>query len=127
MRDRRELLRILLREDGAMWVNIDDNEAHYLKVLMDEIFGRKGFVANVLWQKRTSPDARIHLGPAHAHILVYARESGRASFQKLQLTDTHTSQFKNPDNDPRGPWTSTDFTAQGWRPNPMYKVTTTGG
>ena len=127
IRDRLELLCVLLREDGAIWVNIDDNEAHYLKVVMDEVFGRKNFVANVLWQKRTSPDARIHLGPAHDHILVYAKESGRAGFQKLQLTDIHTSQFKNPDNDPRGAWTSTDFSAQGWRPNQMYKITTPGG
>jgi adenine-specific DNA-methyltransferase len=62
MRDRLELLRNLLSESGAVWINIDDNEAHYLKVLMDDVFGRKNFVSNVLWQKRTSPDARIHLG-----------------------------------------------------------------
>ena len=127
MRDRLELSRILLREDGAIWINIDDNEAHYLKVLMDEIFGRKNFVANVLWQKLTSPDARIHLGAAHDHILVYAKEVARVTFQKMRLTDTQKSQFKNPDNDPRGPWTSTDFTAQGWRPNQMYEITTPGG
>src|ERR1017187_3965265 len=56
---RLQLLRDLLAEDGSIWVTIDDNEAHYLKVIMDEVFGRKNFVANVLWQKRTSPDARL--------------------------------------------------------------------
>ena len=127
IRDRLEILRNLLRSDGAIWINIDDNEAHYLKVLMDEIFGRANFVANVLWQKRTSPDARIHLGPAHDHILVYAKESTLVTFQKLKLSPDQASQFKNPDNDPRGPWSSTDFTAQGWRPNQMYKITTPGG
>jgi adenine-specific DNA-methyltransferase len=127
MRDRLELLRLLLREDGAIWINIDDNEAHYLKVLMDEIFGRKNFVANVLWQKRTSPDARVHLGAAHDHILVYAKEVAKVTFQKLRLTDIHTAQFKNPNSDQRGPWTSTDFTAQGWRPNQMYEITTPDG
>ena len=124
IQDRLEILRNLLRADGAIWINIDDNEAHYLKVLMDEIFGRVNFVANVLWQKRTSPDARIHLGPAHDHILVYAKESTLVTFQKLKLSSNQASQFKNPDNDPRGPWSSTDFTAQGWRPNQMYKITT---
>lgn len=127
VRDRLEQLRYLLRDDGAIWINIDDNEAHYLKVLMDEVFGRKNFIANVLWQKRTSPDARIHLGPAHDHIIVYAKNAETARFNKLQRSATGSSQFKNPDDDPRGPWTSTDFTAQGWRPNQMYKLTTPGG
>ncbi len=127
MRDRLEIIRRLLSEDGSLWITIDDNECHYLKVLMDEVFGRTNCVANVLWQKRTSPDARIHLGPAHDHILVYARDMSTVRFEKLQLTPEQTSQFKNPDNDPRGAWTSTDFTAQGWRPNQMYKITTRGG
>ena len=127
MRDRLELLRNLLSESGAIWINIDDNEAHYLKVLMDDVFGRKNFIANVLWQKRTSPDARIHLGPAHDHILVYARAIEAVTFQRLKLSQEQASQFKNPDNDPKGSWASTDFTAQGWRPNQMYKITTPGG
>ena len=55
------LLRDLLAEDGSIWINIDDNEAHYLKVAVDEVFGRKNFVANVVWQKRTSPDFRAVL------------------------------------------------------------------
>lgn len=127
MRDRLEILRKLLREDGAIWVNIDDNEAHYLKVLLDEVFGRTSFVANVLWQKRTSPDARIQLGAAHDHILVYAKNNASVCFHKLTLSADQESQAKNPDNDPRGPWTSADFTAQGWRPNQMYKIKTPGG
>ncbi|MDF0672985.1 MAG: site-specific DNA-methyltransferase [Nitrospira sp.] len=127
IRDRLELLRNLLSENGAIWINIDDNEAHYLKVLMDDVFGRKNFVSNVLWQKRTSPDARIQLGPAHDHILVYAKAIESVTFQRLRLSQEQASQFKNPDNDPRGAWVSTDFTAQGWRPNQMYKITTPGG
>ena len=127
IRDRLEILRNLLRHDGAIWVNIDDNESHYLKVLLDEVFGRSNFIANVLWQKRTSPDARIHLGAAHDHILVYAKNAATVTFQKLVISPEQTSQFKNPDNDRRGPWTSADFTAQGWRPNQMYKIKTPGG
>ena len=94
---------------------------------MDDVFGRKNFVSNVLWQTRTSPDARIHLGPAHDHILVYAKAIESVTFQRLRLSQEQASQFKNPDNDPRGAWGSTDFTAQGWRPNQMYKITTPGG
>lgn len=127
MRDRLELLRNLLSKSGAIWINIDDNESHYLKVLMDDVFGRKNFVANVLWQKRTSPDARIHLGPAHDHILVYAKSVESVTFQKLTLSQQQASQFRNPDNDPKGAWASTDFTAQGWRPNQMYRITTPEG
>ena len=67
---RLEVLRELLSEDGSIWVSIDDNEAHYLKVIMDEVFGRKNFVANVVWQKRTSPDFRNPLGDGHENILV---------------------------------------------------------
>lgn len=122
MQDRLELLKRLLRDDGSIWINIDDNEAHYLKVLMDEIFGRPHFIANILWQKRTSPDARIHLGAAHDHILVYAKDIGQVKFNKLAASSEQASNYKNPDNDPRGRWTSTDFTAQGWRPNQMYKL-----
>lgn len=122
MYPRLELLRELLAENGSIWVSIDDNEAHYLKVMMDEVFGRRNFVANVLWQKRTSPDARIHLGGAHDHIMVYAKSVERANFNKLGISAEQAKNFKNPDNDPRGAWASADFTAQGWRPNQMYKL-----
>jgi adenine-specific DNA-methyltransferase len=127
MRDRLEVIRTLLSEDGSLWITIDDNEAHYLKVLCDEIFGRGNFVANVVWQKRTSPESRLSLGAAHDHILVYARYASEIKFKKLSLSDEQTKNYKNPDNDSRGPWTSTDFTAQGWRPNQMYTLITTGG
>lgn len=123
---RLELLRDLLTRDGSIWVSIDDNEAHYLKVIMDEVFGRSNFVANVLWQKRTSPDARLALGAAHDHILVYARDAKKLRLSKVQR-DANATGFANPDLDPRGPWASTDFTAQGWRPNQMYQIVTPGG
>ncbi|MHB8199280.1 MAG: site-specific DNA-methyltransferase [Acidithiobacillus sp.] len=127
MRDRLEIIRRLLSEDGSLWITIDDNEAHYLKVLCDEVFGRANFVVNALWQKRTSPDARLYIGDAHDHILIYAKNKDRFSLNRLPLSGEQASQFKNPDNDSRGSWTSTDFTAQGWRPNQMYKITTPAG
>jgi adenine-specific DNA-methyltransferase len=127
MRDRLEILKNLLADDGSIWITIDDNEAHYLKILCDEIFGRKQFVANVLWQKRTSPEARLQLGPAHDHILVYSKIFAGTKFKKITLSDNQAANYKNPDNDSRGPWVSTDFTAQGWRPNQMYKITAPSG
>jgi len=127
---RLELLRDLLAEDGSIWVSIDDNEGHYLKVIMDEVFGRRNFVVNVVWQKRIGPDNRIPLGDAHDHIMVYGRERDkfRNSTNRIPISDKQRAQFKNPDNDPRGPWTSSsNFSAQGYRPNQMYEVTTPGG
>lgn len=121
------LLRELLSEDGSIWVSIDDREAHYLKVLMDEVFGRNNFVVNVIWQKRTSPDARLNIGDAHDHILVFSRNNEKFRLNKIQLSLEQAAQFKNPDKDDRGPWSSTDFTAQGWRPNQMYKIITPSG
>ena len=121
------LLRELLAENGSIWVTLDDNEAHYCKVLMDEVFGRSAFVVNVIWQKRTSPDARLQMGDAHDHVLVYAKGKARNHFNTLSLTDEQASKYKNPDNDPRGPWVSSDYSAQGFRPNQMYEIRTPKG
>ena len=121
------LLRELLAEDGSIWIAIDDNEAHYLKVLLDEVFGRKNFVANVVWQKRTSPDARLQLGDAHDHIHVFARSKPNLVLSKLPQSEKQLKNFKNPDNDSRGVWASSDYSAQGFRPNQMYEITTPAG
>lgn len=127
MYPRLKLLHKLLADDGVIFISIDDNEGHYLKAVLDEIFGRSNFVSNVLWQKRTSADARIQLGAAHDHIFVYARNKEKISLNKLKLSSEQISKYKNPDNDPRGDWVSTDFTAQGFRPNQMYKIQTPNG
>lgn len=127
MRDRLKIFYNLLSEDGSLWISLDDNEQAYCKVMCDELFGRNNFVANVLWQKRTSPESRLQLGAAHDYILVYAKNSSKVNLNKITLTQEQSSQYKNPDNDLRGPWTSTDFTAQGYRPNQMYVITTPAG
>ncbi len=127
MTPRLTLARNLLRDDGVIFISIDDNESVHLQMLCDEIFGAENFLANIVWQKRTSPDSRIDLGPAHDYILCYASNKQSSSLNKLPLTDKQKDSYKNPDEDPRGPWTSTDFTAQGWRPNQMYKIATPGG
>lgn len=127
MRDRLELLCRLLTVDGSIWITIDDNEAHYLKVLCDEIFGRRNFIANVVWQKRTSRENRAAIGSSHDHILVYARMPAvewKSFRNKLPPSE---SGFANPDNDPRGPWRSIPFSAQGFRPNQMYRIITPTG
>lgn len=129
MRDRIEILHRLLSDDGSLWITIDDNEAHYLKVLCDEVFGRNHFVANIVWQKRTSPDMRATIGAGHDHILVFAKDlpNFKRIIKPLPKSDKQKDSYKNPDNDPRGPWASSDYTAQGFRPNQMYKIETPGG
>lgn len=131
MYPRLELLRELLAEDGSIWVTIDDNEAHYLKVMMDEIFGRGSFVANVVWQKRTSPDNRLRLGAAHDSILAYKKNAfaKNESFNQLPVSDSRTKDFKNPDNDTRGAWASTDFTGMTGHatPSQFYTIVSPNG
>lgn len=114
MKNRLEIAIKLLRNDGSIWINIDDGEVHYLKVLMDEIVGRNNFVANIVWQKRTSPDSRLPLGTAHDNILVFAKnqEAFKKTINKISLSGKRLSEFKNPDNDPNGPWVSVDMTGQ---------------
>ncbi len=129
IRDRLRILRNLLSDDGSIWISIDDNECHYLKVLCDEIFGRGNFVANVVWQKRTSADFRATIGAGHDHILVFSKSIERFSqvLNKLPKTDDQISKYKNSDNDPRGVWVSSDYSAQGFRPNQMYKILSPSG
>lgn len=124
---RLELAKELLTKDGVIFVSIDDNEVFHLGLLMEQIFGPENFVANIIWQKRTSPDSRIELGPAHDYIIVFSLHKSQTSFNKLGLNNKQADSYKNPDKDPRGLWSSADFTAQGYRPNQMYEITTPGG
>jgi adenine-specific DNA-methyltransferase len=129
MYPRLRLLQRLLADDGAIFISIDDNEQANLKLICDEIFGSRNFVATVIWQKRTSPDARKKISTAHDYIVIYAKQIDtlEASINLLDIDEATAAKFKNPDNDPRGSWVSTDFTAQGWRPNQMYEITTPNG
>ncbi len=111
MRDRLELLHRLISKDGSCWVQLDDNEAHYCRVLMDEIFGRANFVANVIWNK--SYAVRSHaefFSTAHEHILVYCKERDQFHPNKFSRTDKQESRYDNPDKDSRGPWQSVTMT-----------------
>lgn len=127
MRDRLELIRKLLADDGSLWITIDDNEAHYLKVLCDEVFGRLNFVANVVWQKKFSPqnDAKW-LSDMHDHILVYSKDKSIWRPNRLALESKASANRKNIDSDPRGPWVSVDYTSnknKDERPNLWYAIT----
>ena len=124
---RLELLRELLAEDGSIWVNIDDYESHYLKVMMDEVFGRRNFIANLVWQKRTSRENRKAIGSAHDHIFVFARKDATNWKNYRNLEPDTDAGYSNPDNDPKGRWRSIPFSAQGFRPNQMYKIETPTG
>lgn len=128
MRDRLELLRRLLREDGSLWITIDDNEAHYLKVLCDEVFGRQNFVSNVVWQKTLTRrnDARA-LSNAHDHVLVYAKSFEQFTINKLAAGEKQRATYTNRDNDPRGDWLAVPFHAPNIRPNLTYEIITPGG
>ena len=112
MRDRLEIIRRLMSEDGSLWITIDDNEAHYLKVLCDEVFGRANFVANVVWQKAyTSNQTAKHLSNTHDHLFCYARNVNEFRIGKLPRTEEQKKTFSNTDNDPRGPWKAENLSA----------------
>lgn len=127
MYPRLKLLQRLLSEDGAIFISIGDAEQPNLRLVCDEIFGTNNFVETLIWQKRTSPDAREKLSNGHEYILIYAKNAQSDIFNLLDIKGKDAEKFKNPDNDPRGPWVSSDFTAQGWRPNQMYEITTPSG
>lgn len=128
IRDRIEIIRNLLSEDGSLWITIDDNEVHYLKVLCDEIFGRNNFIANVVWQKKYAPqnDAKW-LSDSHDHILVYAKEKINWRPNLLPRTSEANNLYKNIDNDPRGLWMSDNMSVKTYSAATDYPITTPAG
>lgn len=131
IRPRLEILWRLLADEGSIWISIDDDEQAYMKVLCDELFGRSSFVASIIWQKRTSPDMRAVISDGHDYILVYAKDKElfKQKRNRLPLSEEQRKSYKNPDNDPRGPWTSTDCTAQAGHgtAEQFYTLTTPAG
>ncbi|GAB6139671.1 site-specific DNA-methyltransferase [Methylosoma difficile] len=138
MRDRLEAIRTLLAEDGSLWITIDDNEAHYLKVLCDEVFGRGNFVANVVWQKKSSPsnDAKW-ISDNHDHIIVFAKNKSIWRPIKLERSDAQNAIYKNSDEHDgvdsngktygRGTWFAGDMTVKTISENALYEITTPSG
>ena len=123
MRDRLEILKALLSKDGSIWITVDDNEAHYLKVLCDEVFGRRNFISNVIWQKNFAPKSSArHLSTSHDHVLVFSKEIDLWKRNLQPRTDTQDDRYKNPDNDSRGPWISDQLTARNPYSKGLYSV-----
>ena len=130
MRDRLEIIRRLLAEDGSLWITIDDNEAHYLKVLCDEVFGRSNFVATFAWEKDKGRRNDTDISSAHDHVLLYAksREVWRKIRNPLPRTEEQKSRYRNPDNDPRGPWLQGDNgTAKSGSESARFPITLPSG
>lgn len=111
------LSRQLLKEDGIMFISIDDGEYDNLRRIAVDVFGEENVVATIVWQKKTSPDARTVFTTAHDYILVLARnvETLRTAIKSLPFEEGRTSNYSNPDNDPRGDWASVDLTGQTGR------------
>jgi adenine-specific DNA-methyltransferase len=111
--------RQLLREDGVIFISIDDHEMFNLRLLMHEIFGEENFIATIVWRKKISPDARQDIDPTHDYVVVYAKSAAvlaeQGTFGILPLSEERKKNFQNPDNDPRGLWASVDMTGMTGR------------
>jgi adenine-specific DNA-methyltransferase len=127
MRDRLEIIRRLLSDDGSLWITIDDNEAHYLKVLCDEVFGRQNFFGSIVWQHSVQGknDAKT-LSLHHNYVIAYSKSE---QFERniLPRAEKHNVNYSNSDNDPRGPWRSGDVRSPNHRENLKYVVHTPTG
>ena len=128
MKNRLEVAKELLRSDGSIWINIDDREGHYLKVLCDEVMGRDNFIINFIWQKKYSPsnDAKF-FSDNHDHILVFAKDKTKFKANLLPRTDEMNKRYKNPDNDPRGDWKPGGFSVKTYSKEYDYPIETPTG
>lgn len=128
MRDRMELLRSLLAEDGSIWISIDDNECHYFKIMMDEIYGRHNFISTIIWQKiYTIKNSAKHFSDMHDYIMVYAKNSDIWQRNLLPRTDALDTTYTNPDNDPRGLWTTNAVQARNYYSQGLYEIVSPSG
>ena len=128
MLPRLKLLCELLRDDGVIFVSIDDNEVHRLRSLMDEVFGEDNFVATAVWQKIFSPkNTAKYFSEDHDFVLVYARNIEEWTPNLLERSEQAIGRYKNPDGDPRGVWSSSDLTARNYYSLGTYEVTSPSG
>ncbi len=131
MYPRLRLARELLMDDGVIFVSIDDNEVHHLRMLMNEVFGEENFIATFGWEKRTTRENRRVFSFNYEHICCYSRTKPQfeESRNLLPLTEEVKRRYSNPDNDPRGPWQSVSLNAQAGHAtkSQFYDITTPGG
>lgn len=126
-----QMLRGFLRPDGSIWISIDDSEVHYLKVALDQIFGRQNFVSTIIWQQRTTRENRNVFSNNHEYILVYAID--KAKFAKsrnlVELSEKVRRRYKNPDGDPNGDWQSVSANVQAGHavPSQFYDIESPSG
>ncbi len=120
---RLELLHDLLAEDGSIWVSIDDNEGHYLKVVMDEVFGRRNFIDAVIWRKNYSPKSSArHFSSDHDYILVFSKNADAFQPNLMPRTERQNKAYKNPDDDPRGLWRPNNLAARNYYSKGTYAI-----
>ncbi|WP_367292245.1 DNA methyltransferase [Leuconostoc mesenteroides] len=119
----------LLSDDGTIWISIDDNESHYIKVLSDNVFGRQNFINELVWQRAYAPvNLKKTFSRSHDYIQVYAKNnSSEKQFNKLPRSNEADNRYKNPDNDARGPWMSSDLTVGPAVDSNIYEIITPNG
>ena len=128
MYPRLKLLQKLLAEDGAIFISIDDAEFYNLRTICNEIFGERNFITTVIWRKNFSPKSTAkHFSEDHDYILVFAKNADVWVPHKMPRTEKQNKAYKNPDNDPRGPWTSGDLAARNFYSKGLYSITTPAG
>ena len=128
MYPRLKLLQKLLSEDGAIFISIDDAEFYNLRSVCNEVFGEHNFITTVIWRKNFSPKSTAkHFSEDHDYILVFSKNSDVWIPNKMPRTDKQNKAYKNPDNDPRGPWTSGDLAARNFYSKGLYSITTPAG
>lgn len=128
MMPRLYLAKSLLREDGVIFISIDDNEVHNLRLLMNEIFGEENFVAQLIWERAYAPknDAK-YISNSHDYILMYSKQIENFKIGRLARTEEANSRYSNPDNDPRGVWKPSDLSVKTYTPDNDYPITTPSG
>mgnify|MGYP003374870018 FL=1 len=128
MYPRLRLARELLSDDGVIFISIDDNEDRNLRIICDEVFGEANFVSQLIWERAYSPknDAK-YVSNSHDYVLVYAKSIERFVIGRLPRTAEANARYKNPDNDPRGPWMSDNMTVKTYSESTDYPITTPSG
>lgn len=118
----------LLRDDGVIFISIDDNEVTNLRKICDEVFGEENFVAQLIWERAFSPknDAK-YVSNSHDYVLMYARNISDFKIGQLDRSEEAESRYKNPDNDPRGKWTSGDLSVKTYNASSDYEIITPSG
>ena len=118
----------LLRDDGVIFISIDDNEVHNLRKICDEVFGEENFVAKFIWQRAFSPknDAR-YVSISHDYILMYTKHIDQFQIGRLPRSEEANARYQNPDNDPRGAWSSSDISVKTYNPEYDYPITAPSG